>query len=389
MPVTIKPSSHGASIVPSRDQGLPFNAGSILSLTCTREEQRWYEPLQSSFEDLDSSISPSSNGFVRAAIKAYSRHHHLHIRPEDVWLAILTQFSAYVNAHAEEMREKFVAHEGQKELCLIYDTGDRFMMDFGVFAEDMGRELEKNVVDPVLREWIIPNFSTTTKHDVVTASIVMMSTLQKYFSYTCMLACGLPTVTLLGKKQDWQTILTRLEKLLDFGEEPTAFVKLLRPIISRFVHSFDAPSSPETVDFWQRIVGVNNQMSGATIYSGWIVAFCFWDQDGKSLHKRYARSFSYTPEEFLELDGILYHHVSEDDVPPGWTRVPVKVDDNGKEIETIMVAGSIGIAYDSSGQENQDGELGVDILQPASGWLMFQKSPVDGGGDEQEDDVYM
>lgn len=56
--------------------------------------------------------------------------------------------------------------------------------DFGICAEEMGRLLEKNVVDPELRQWIIPDFSTTRRDDRVVASVLMMGTLQKYFSYT-------------------------------------------------------------------------------------------------------------------------------------------------------------------------------------------------------------
>ncbi|KAI1785227.1 hypothetical protein LXA43DRAFT_151204 [Ganoderma leucocontextum] len=34
----------------------------------------------------------------------YRSHHHLRIRPDDVWLAILVQLNFYINAHAEELR---------------------------------------------------------------------------------------------------------------------------------------------------------------------------------------------------------------------------------------------------------------------------------------------
>ena len=68
---------------------------------------------------------------------AYNLHHHLRIRPEDVWLSILTQLSFYINAHAEELRGKFVAHEGKKELEVGFDTGSHYTIDYGVFAKKM------------------------------------------------------------------------------------------------------------------------------------------------------------------------------------------------------------------------------------------------------------
>lgn len=57
-------------------------------------------------------VQVSDNGFVRAAIDAHNRHMNLIIRPDDVWLAILTQFNTYVNARPEDLRHHFVAHEG-------------------------------------------------------------------------------------------------------------------------------------------------------------------------------------------------------------------------------------------------------------------------------------
>ena len=38
------------------------------------------------------------------------------LRPDDVWIAITTSFARYMEVHAEDLRSKFVDHEGQKEL---------------------------------------------------------------------------------------------------------------------------------------------------------------------------------------------------------------------------------------------------------------------------------
>ena len=97
-------------------------------------------------------MRPSANGFVHGAILAYNEHHHLHIRPEDIWFAIISQLSFFINAHAEELRHTFVAHEGKKELKVRFESGNRYSVDFGLFAQLMSRLIEENVVDPELRE---------------------------------------------------------------------------------------------------------------------------------------------------------------------------------------------------------------------------------------------
>lgn len=51
--------------------------------------------------------------------------------------------------------------------------------DYGDVAKYMGKLIQKSVVDPDLREWIMPGFTTTTEQDEVVASILMMGAMQK------------------------------------------------------------------------------------------------------------------------------------------------------------------------------------------------------------------
>jgi hypothetical protein len=131
-----------------------------------------------------------------------------------------------------------------------------------------GKKIEENIKDPSLRTWFMPSFTTTTKVDQATASIIMMATMQNYFSYGCYTCCGLPSVTLLGQRSDWETILSRIERLKTFGDEPTTFYNLLKPVLTRFIKTFDDPDSEETRDFWQKIAHERHGGSGPSYLSG-------------------------------------------------------------------------------------------------------------------------
>ena len=223
----------------------------------------------------------------------------------------------------------------------------------------------------------------------------MMGALQKYFSYICRTGCALPSVTLQGEQSDWEAILQRIEKLPQLGEEPTKFYDLLRPVLLPFVDSFQSPDSAEIQDFWQKIAHKSSG-SGVKKISGWISAFCFWDENGKSLYQ------SNTKNRRFQLDGIEYHLVPFDEIPAGICSVPVTVDDNGKIYNTTMLAGSMGARITSTGnmldQSKQyhagsrgadvagnvgpptyepcspTGEPGLDSLQPESGWYVYTTS---------------
>lgn len=231
MPVTINPSPQ---LMGYNKDLTVHSAGQLLKKTAqawstpsraySRFKGRSEEPenrpiIQSSFGDLDhaSMLVPYGNGLVNGIIRAFQQDLHLVLRPDDIWLSILTQFSMFVNANAEQLRAHFVSHQGQKSLMIDVSPYPVGNVNMGKFAQEMTHLIEKNVVDPDLKDWIIPDFTTTTDEDRSVASIVMMGTLQKYFDYILRGGCGFPSVTLLGEKADWEKILYRIRKLSQYG----------------------------------------------------------------------------------------------------------------------------------------------------------------------------
>lgn len=162
------------------------------------------------------------------------------------------------------------------------------------------------------------------------------------------------------------------------------------------IRSFDSPADKTTISFWQRILDVDDQGSGTTIYPGWIAAFCFWDEDGKCLYRTlknvqysedaafgemeendgdeiYGEIWSYHEDLHLSLDGVRYHKIDSDEIPSGWVQVPVKIDDSGEMVRSVMVAGSVGMSCSSSGSEDKNGDPILDTLQPETGWWICEK----------------
>ncbi|KAJ5165659.1 uncharacterized protein N7500_007489 [Penicillium coprophilum] len=409
MPITLTTAAH-----PPRKWETPrvSTVEELFARSCPEDQRQSQKLIQSSFPESsfrENHVSASQHGFVWAVFNAYSYHHNLIIRPEDVWFSILTQLSFFINAHAEELRSFFVSHEGKKELEVI-DVGTIDSVDLGALVLQMTRLIEKNVVDEELRAWIMPTFSTTTKSDNVVAAILMMGALQKYFSYKISMACGIPSVTLLGERKDWAQIVKKLDKLHQLGDEPARFAQLLRPVLNNFVASFDNPDSPEVLDFWTRCAHRHSMGSGPDYLCGWISVFCFWAEDGKLLHREPIHP-TFSPEfearnSTFGLEDALSRRIDTDDVPSGFASVPVTVDDDGIIYETMMLAGLIGIQATSSGvmldgtryhndknsyRRGADGQLepvvytvplpteeaGLDSIQPVSGWWIYEKRPAD------------
>ena len=327
----------------------------LFEKSCPKEHSDGKKLIGNSFakDFLDTShISASENGFVWAVFNAYSHHHNLILRPEDVWFTILSQLSFFIVAHSEELRHLFVSRKDLVHLNII--TNDAMdTVDFGEMALDMTKLMEEHIVNPELRNWIMPAFSTTTASDEVVAAILMIGSIQKYFPYQFTIRCGIPSVTLLGQREDWALMATKLDQLAHLGDEPARFAQLLRPVLNNFVAAFDNPEAPDVLSFWSKCADRRGGASRPTYLIGWISVFCFWSNDGKLLHPE--SIFPVSSQDFkirdtkFGLDEALSRCVDTEKVPLGYVSVPVLVNNLGHEFDAVMLAGLIGIQATSSG----------------------------------------
>ena len=109
----------------------------------------------------DQLVYVAHKGLVDVTTIAYNDHHDLVWQPDDVWQAILTQFSLYVTHNSEKLRDKFVDFKGKRQLE-IETLGTLFTVDFGKLARRMvDEQIVKNIKDPSIADWLIPKFSTT------------------------------------------------------------------------------------------------------------------------------------------------------------------------------------------------------------------------------------
>ncbi|KAK4098110.1 hypothetical protein N658DRAFT_455631 [Parathielavia hyrcaniae] len=325
-----------------------------------------------------SEMFPSSDSFVRGAIQAWGEHLHLELRPEEVWFTVLAQLSFYMEANAEAVRDIFVRHQGQETILIEDWTWTRVLWRF----KD---EIQKRVKTPWLLDWIVPDFSTTTADDVMTANILMMGLMKAYFRYEGGIICGLPSVTLLGEKGDWEKLFARLDRLTEFGAEPEEYRTRLVPIFKRFVRSFDEPDSDEIRTFWSQIVFAEEpRVCGAAPLelSGWVTGFLFWDVDGDRLDE-----FGRTRPTSLVLDTVTYGWHDIRKLPVGYAKAPFTMLDHGnmERFPAYVAAGTLGkrmVSGPPAGYAAALERAGKDIslatntsahgtIRPLSAWMLY------------------
>lgn len=309
-------------------------------------------------------IFPSSASFVRGAMDSWAQHQHLVLRPDEVWFEILVQMNFYMSSHAEEIRDLFVDFEGKQEIKVFKFTWRDVIGSFS-------QEIAKRVKTKWLLDWIMPGFTTSGQEEEMTATVLMMGLLQHYFTFAGGITCGIPKITLMGTKIDWERLLDKLDRLKEFGKEPSAYAEQLRPILSRFVKTFDNPTDPALRHFWQQIVRVQKHFScgaGPTEFdvSGWIVGFLYWNPDGK-LRITPQMQENKTREEDYQLDGKKYMAQPMDKLYVGYAKAPLKMinyPEPGVDTMAYVVGGNIGINR-TVVAKNEPVQL-----QPMSSWYL-------------------
>ncbi|KAG8810476.1 hypothetical protein FRC17_002922 [Serendipita sp. 399] len=353
MPVTFTVNEHPAQNVQINSKLTPEAfAEHVCGRVDTRRQRHPHARILSSSLQKETlpQLIPVKNGFVDACITAYNDHQHLHIRPDDVWMAIIAAFSLYVHGHAKELEDKFIPFQTKKPI-----------------------KMAGHLKDQNTENWILPRFSTTTKVDVVCTSIMMMGCLKSYFTYEMMPLCGIPTVTLDGTRDDYVDILGRLDKLQEFGEETYYWVEMLRPIIRRFASAFDG--EPD-IPFWNHVCHRISQACGDEYYTGWIAAFCPFDKTGK-----WQLSPPTDSERLgqLSIDGVNYSALATDRISWGFSQIDIKIIQQDQQTIATFMAGLMGLKVSDGPTNVPDSALGLTqgspntTVSPHPAWFVIEK----------------
>lgn len=205
---------------------------------------------------------------VAAIHLAFQDHRPLVLSPDIIWLLVAQGFANHVNANAEELRAKFVAHSGKHNLTVRRDEFVKGSPEnpwadvFGEFSA-----LIREHIGETTHDLLLPDFSTTGAVERAATEIVLIDAMQSFFTYEVVTMCGIPEIELEGTTADWQSLAKRTRELGQFGLE--GWTKILEPILDEFVA---ASQGLAKASFWQSIYKVDHGSGGPNV-TGWITAF--------------------------------------------------------------------------------------------------------------------
>jgi hypothetical protein len=185
-----------------------------------------------------------------------------------IWLLLVQSLSQHINLHAEELRSKFVDHEGKQNILVRRNNFVKGSAEnnWSSVFDEFSIQIRENI-GVEIHDILTANFSTTTPTEKAASEIVLMEAMQNYFSYTVRTCCGFPWIELQGEVQDWVEIKNRVQKFTQFGLENWAAVLL--PILNEFILTAEGKVNQT---FWQSFFKSDGG-SGGPYINGWVNVF--------------------------------------------------------------------------------------------------------------------
>ncbi len=324
-------------------------------------------PVEACGADVDRVVPVEKNAVLMAAWLAFTSHHPLVLSPDAVWLCIAQGFAAHVNLHAEQLRGRFVQHEGGKALFVRRDDFVKGSPDnpwpevFRSFSEQIAGHIGR------LRDLVVCDFSTTGPVERAASELVLMDAMQQYFEYTLVTLCGIPEITLTGTVEDWRSVRQRTQMLAEF--ELAWWTSTLLPVLDEFVA---AASGRPDLAFWRHIFKHSSEdgSGGGTFVHGWILLLFpyFTDEPARPLRINpilaCARGRSPVQPGGGAADWVYLSRIDPSGVPLGLSRAPLSWQTLDSAHAMDLVGGFVGVAQDPE----------TLALRPAIGWAVRERA---------------
>lgn len=218
---------------------------------------------------------------VAAIHDAFCDHRALVLSPDMFWLLITQGLARHINEQPEELRSRFVQHQGKAKLEVRRDDflkGSPENPWPDVFAEFSAQI--QNHIGAENHGRIVAEFSTTGPVERAANEVVLLDALQSYFEYDFVTMCGIPEVALEGTVADWEK-LAQLCGEIGAAYDLRWWTDRIQPRLSRIARNAAGVDDPA---LWRDIYKIDNS-SGGPYSNGWIIEFFPYLQTTGYLHK--------------------------------------------------------------------------------------------------------
>lgn len=271
-------------------------------------------------------VPADGNALIATLQECYDQHRPLALSPDVIWLAICQGVSIHINQNIKSLKKTIFTEDNSKELVIRNDSleyGGKHWQDLiSSFADETKKYTKGNFYS-----FFVSDFSTTSYIEKTAYQIALLESYKQMFTYVAESGCGIVSVTLLGKKEDWTTIYHKLDKLKEIGL--TEWAEELKPVIKEFINTYDGKINKP---FWSNIYKSATEYNAFYI-SGWCIKFfpyiinqeeTAWDSSNYDEEKDGVKTpLSYKTNPFLKGDNYLLSTLSTDNFPSGLSEIDI------------------------------------------------------------------
>lgn len=263
-----------------------------------------------------------NNGLIQTIQECYDNHRPLILTPDIIWLAICQGVSIHINENYDSLKNTIFIGNKPDKIIIRNDSLEYSAKHWKSLIESLSTETRKYTNDDFY-SFFVSEFSTTSVIEKTAYQITLLESYKKAFEYVADTGCGIPSILIAGKKEDWQSILRKLEMLNKIGL--SSWANNLKPIIVEFINASEGKHNQE---FWQNIYK-NASEYNAFYISGWIIKFFPYikvlESEGVYDPKidETKKGETLIPNKFIDGDNYLLSTLSTDNFPSGIAQIPV------------------------------------------------------------------
>jgi len=289
------------------------------------------------------------NGLMLATYYAYINHYPLKISVSDFILMIAQGLATHMEIHAEDVRPHFVNHEGQEAITIDRfefsgEGGNDWSTVFGQFADKVKEKVKLDFYDVM-----VDDTSVATKLSRIATEITIMDCFQRYFKFVLRGGCAITEVSLVGSKDDWEKLRTKVRKLKEMNKDDRLmldwWLDRLVPVVDQIVDQ--AVSRKVDRDFWSKMYqswARKDLYEPVPYINGWLNVFNPYIQNyGKNVRSTFEKVY---PTQLIS----------------GVSKAPVLLQDlkTGKEHKMTVYGGFLGAKL------NDDNTIGTEYFYAAT-----------------------
>ena len=236
-----------------------------------------------------------------------------------------------------------VTYFKKRKKCLNVSVDTTCGINYECFYRDMTNLIQSSINVTGYVDAIVSDFSTTTPTHRIVSEITVMASTQQFFEYCLRTECGIPYVELLGSKEDWVKLKTKLASVR----------KLLQPIDEVIIPAH----------WWDRIEYICNKLIetvDGTVDKEWWGQILTYEQHGFGSGS-YVTYDGWFLRDMLNISGEVESFHS---IPSGLVSIPITFDQHGMKTNGAVVSGMAGITIDQSKT--------VPVVSSAHGWTIFK-----------------